>query len=79
MAGSTGSPTMTFRHAFENAVASITVPDQPGFAMVLGPDQSAQLLEIGVLADEDNDYVIHAMPARPKYLKMIRPNRGDHP
>ena len=47
--------------------------------MVLGPDQSAQLLEIGVLADEDNDYVIHAMPARPKYLKMIRPNRGDHP
>ena len=67
------------RHAFENAVASITVPDQPGFSMVLGPDQSAQLLEIGVLADEDNDYVIHAMPARPKYLKMIRPNRGDHP
>ena len=67
------------RHAFENAVASITIPDQPAFAMVLGPDQSAQLLEIGVLADEDNDYVIHAMPARPKYLKMIRPNRGDHP
>ena len=60
-------------------MASITVPDQPGFAMVRGPDQSAQLLEIGVLADEDNDYVIHAMPARPKYLKMIRPNRGDHP
>ena len=67
------------RHAFENAVASITVPDQPGFAMMLGPDQSAQLLKIGVLDDEDNDYVIHAMPARPKYLKMIRPNRGDHP
>ena len=68
------------RHAFENAVASITVPDQPGFSMVLGPDQSAQqVLEIGVLADDDNDYVIHAMPARAKYLKMIRPNRGDQP
>ena len=79
MAGSTGISDEDIRQAFENAVASITVPDQPGFAMVLGPDQSAQLLEIGVLADEDNDYVIHAMPARPKYLKMIRPNRGDHP
>ena len=79
MAGSTGISDEDIRQAFENAVASITVPGQPGFAMVLGPDQSAQLLEIGVLADEDNDYVIHAMPARPKYLKMIRPNRGDHP
>ena len=67
------------RHAFEDAVASITVPDQPGFSMLLGPDHSAQLLEVGVLADDDNDYVIHAMPARPKYLKMIRPNRGDQP
>ena len=67
------------RHALENAVASIAVPGQPGFAMMLGPDQSAQLLEIGVLADEDNDCVIHATPARPKYFKMIRPNRGDHP
>jgi hypothetical protein len=65
------------RHTFENAVASITVPGQPGLSMMLGPDQSARLLEIGVLADDDND--IHAMPARPKYLKMIRPNRGDQP
>ena len=67
------------RHAFENAVASITVPDRPDFWMIVGPDQSAQLLEIGVLADDDNDYVIHAMPARPKCLKLIRPRRGDQP
>ena len=45
--------------------------------MLLGPDQAAQLLEIGVLAAKDNDYVIHAMPARPKYLDMTRPT-GDH-
>ena len=44
--------------------------------MLLGPDQTAQLLEIGVVAAEDNDYVIHAMPARPKYLNMTRPT-GD--
>ena len=65
------------RHAFEHAVAVITVPDQPGFSMLVGPDRSARLLEIGVLVDDDNEYVIHAMPARPKYVKMIRANRGD--
>jgi hypothetical protein len=65
------------RHAFENAVASITVADQPEFSMIIGPDETGRLLEIGVLADDDNDYVIHAMPARPKYLKLIRPHRGN--
>ena len=67
------------RHAFENAVASITVADQPDFSMVLGPDQAGRLLEIGVVADDDNDDVIHAMPARPKYLELIRPHRGEQP
>jgi hypothetical protein len=65
------------RHAFENAVASITVADQPEFSMIIGPDETGRLLEIGVLADDDNDYVTHAMPARPKYLKLIRPHRGN--
>jgi hypothetical protein len=67
------------RHAFENAVAAITVPDRPDFSMIVGPDESARLLEIGVLADDDNDYVIHAMPARPKYVTLIRPHRGNQP
>jgi hypothetical protein len=30
-----------------------------------------------VLASDDDDYVIHAMQARPKYTKMIRPLRGE--
>ena len=59
------------RHAFANAVAAITTSDQPDFTMLIGPDLAAQLLEIGVVSDDDNDYVIHAMPARAKYLKMI--------
>lgn len=67
------------RHAFENAVASVTVADQPDFSMVLGPDQAGRLLEIGVMADDDNDYVIHAMPARPKYLNLVQPHRGEEP
>jgi hypothetical protein len=64
------------RHAFNNAVAAIMTTDRPDFTMLLGPDLTAQLLEIGVLAADDNDYVIHAMPARLKYLQMIKPNRG---
>ena len=64
------------RHAFSNAVAAITSPDQPDFMMIVGPNTAAQLLEIGVLAVDDNDYVIHAMPARPKYVTMIRQNPG---
>ena len=61
------------RHAFTNAVAAITTPDQPDFTMLIGADIAGKFLEIGVLAAEDNDYVIHAMAARSRYLKMIKP------
>jgi hypothetical protein len=47
--------------------------------MVIGADVHGQLLEIGVLAADDNDYVIHAMPARTKYMKMIKQKRGGQP
>jgi hypothetical protein len=47
--------------------------------MIIGPDQSAQFLEVGVLAADDNDYIIHAMHVRPKYLNMIRPQRDTQP
>jgi hypothetical protein len=67
------------RHGLDNAVAAITTPDQPDFTMIVGPDQNGQPLEIGVLAAEDNDYVIHAMSARTKYVKMIQPKRGGQP
>ncbi len=67
------------RHGFNNAVAAITAPDQPDFTMIVGADSNGQLLEIGVVAADDNDYVIHAMPARAKYVKMIKPKRGGQP
>ncbi len=31
------------RHACENAVASITVPDQPDFSMIVGADETGRL------------------------------------
>ena len=64
------------RHACANAIGSITTPDQPDFTMLIGPDQSGELMEVGVLAADDNDYVIHPMTARPRYMNMIRHDRG---
>jgi hypothetical protein len=65
------------RHAINNAIAAITRPEQPDFTMLIGPDTSARLLEVGVIETEDQDYVIHAMAARSKYLTMIDPPRGE--
>jgi hypothetical protein len=39
------------------------------FAMLIGPATDGTLLEIGILDLEGEDpVVIHAMPARPKFL-----------
>ena len=65
------------RQAYANAIASITAPDQPDFTMLVGADAEGQLPEIGVLASDDNDYIIHAVHARPKYLRLISQDGGD--
>lgn len=65
------------RHAIDNAIAAITRPEQPEFTMLIGPDATGRLLEIGAIETDDQDYVIHAMIARPKYLTMLDPSGGD--
>jgi hypothetical protein len=65
------------RHAITNAIAAIKHLEQNDFTMLIGPDRSVGLIEVGVLETDDQDYVIHAMPARQKYLAMIEPDRGD--
>lgn len=65
------------RHAINNAIGSITRPDQPDFTMLIGPDSKSALIEVGILETDVQDYVIHAMPTRDRYLKMIDPRRGD--
>jgi hypothetical protein len=37
--------------------------------MFIGPSTNAQPLEVGVLNDDDGVAIIHAMSARPKFLK----------
>ena len=45
------------------------VTDDPTVTMFIGPSRSGDPLEIGVVDDNDGMAVIHAMPARPKFLK----------
>jgi hypothetical protein len=53
-------------HAIRNAIRQ-HVGDE--FAMLIGPATDGSLLEIGVLDLEGEDpVVIHAMPARPRFL-----------
>ena len=62
------------RHAIDNAIAR---PEQPDFTMLIGPDSTARLLEVGVIETDDQDYVIHAMTACSKYLSMLETPGGD--
>jgi hypothetical protein len=45
--------------------------------MLIGPDSTARLLEVGAVETDDQDYVIHAMTARNKYLNMLDKPGGD--
>ena len=37
--------------------------------MLVGPDPAGNLFEIGVVSSSDGPVVVHAMPARSKYLR----------
>ena len=43
------------------------MPDD--LTMFIGPDRSARLLEIGVASAEGVEFIVHAMPARNKFLR----------
>ena len=42
--------------------------DDPDVTMFIGPSKSASPLEVGVVTDADGVAIIHAMPARQKFL-----------
>ena len=52
-------------HAYRNP---IRVFDLDELIMLIGPD-TARLLEIGVSEAEGIDFVVHAMPARDRFLE----------
>ena len=38
-------------------------------AMLIGPDTAGRLLEVGTAAAEGIEFILHAMPAGPKFLR----------
>jgi len=53
-------------HAYRNP---IRVFDFDGLIMLIGPDRSARLVEVGVARSEGVEFIVHAVPARPKFLR----------
>lgn len=54
-------------HAARHAIAHWPMNDD--LTMLVGPDRTGNLLEVGILGlDTDDPVVIHAMNCRPKFL-----------
>lgn len=47
----------------------IRVFDVEGLVMLIGADEAGRLLGIGVATGEGIDFIVHAMPARPRFLR----------
>ena len=62
-----GVPDDDMIHAFDNPILVEDLDD--GFTMFVGPDRAGILLEVGVIDSTDGPIIIHAMAARPKYLR----------
>ncbi|MEO6126499.1 MAG: hypothetical protein ABIR32_22590 [Ilumatobacteraceae bacterium] len=53
-------------HAYQYPIRVLQLDD---LTMLIGPDLSARLLEIGVSTSDGIDFIVHAMSARPKFLR----------
>jgi len=54
-------------HAYRNPVDGFQQNDD--MTMLIGPDTTGRLLEIGLIDHQDGQVMAHAMPARHKYLR----------
>lgn len=62
---SMGSPTSRF-HAYRHP---IRVFDLDGLTMLVGADDAGHLLEVGVAIGDGVEFIVHAMPARKRFLR----------
>ena len=53
-------------HAYRNPIRVFELDE---LVMLIGADESGRLLEIGVVTGEDVDFIVHAMEARPRFLR----------
>ena len=62
-----GVPDDTILHAFYNAFRAEELYE--GLAMLIGPDRAGNLYEVGVVRTDSGRRIVHAMRARPKYVR----------
>ena len=61
-------------HAVEHSILVDDLGQDPDRWLVIGPDRAANLLEIVVLVSvEGDELIIHAMPLRAVYRKLLDP------
>ncbi len=61
-------------HAIEHSMVLDDLGDDPDRWLVIGPDHAGNLLEIVVLITAEGDeLIIHAMPLRAAYRKLLDP------
>lgn len=61
-------------HAVEHATVVDDLGEDPDRWLIIGPDHAAKLLEVIVLITAEGDeLIIHAMPLRPVYRKLLDP------
>lgn len=53
-------------HAYRNPVR---VFEFDKLAMLIGSDQAGRMLEVGLTAAEGVEFIVHAMTARPKFVR----------
>lgn len=59
-------------HAINHALALEDAGEDPDRWLVIGPDRAGNLLEVVVLTTlEDSRLVIHAMPMRAKFRRLL--------
>ncbi len=59
-------------HALAHSIAVEDLGEDPDRWLVIGPDRSSNLLEVVVLiSSEGHELIIHAMPLRPIYRKLL--------
>ncbi len=62
---------MTFATPLRTRSPVAALTNQTDFVMLVGPDQSGNLIEVGIVVTDDIEYAIHAMRARNQYLEWL--------
>lgn len=61
-----GIPDDDMLHAYRNPIRVFELDD---LVVLIGADESGRMLEVGVAAAEGIEFIVHAMPARDKFLR----------